>query len=79
MRGYSQIVIKNNKKAKPITSGVELGKLCIKLMYPAAKVAQKLNTSSQCVYDWFCGRSNPTLVSADTIKRLIKELTTQHK
>ena len=79
MRGYSQIVIHNNKKAKPITPGVTLGKLCIKLMYPAAKVAQKLNTSRQCVYDWFCGRSKPTEESTEKIKRLIKELTTQHK
>ncbi|HAT67305.1 MAG TPA: hypothetical protein DCS66_22370 [Flavobacteriaceae bacterium] len=79
MRGYSQKVIIDNKKAKPITAGVKLGKLCIKLMYPAAEVAKKLNTSRQCVYDWFCGKSIPSELSVKKINRLIDELITQHK
>lgn len=74
MRGYSQLVINNNKNARPITAGVKLGKLCIKLMYPASKVAKKLHTSRQCVYDWFSGKSKPNQASAIRINELIEEL-----
>jgi len=78
MRGYSQKVINDNKKARPITPGVKLGKLCIKLMYPAADVAKKLNKSRQCVYNWFCGKSIPSKISAKKINQLIDELTVKY-
>ena len=79
MRGYSQLVIHSNKNAKPVTEGVKLGKICIKLMYPAAKAAKKLHTSRQCVYDWFSGKSRPNQAARERINDLIKELTSEHK
>tara|TARA_R100000656_G_scaffold120978_1_gene95585 strand:- start:372 stop:611 length:240 start_codon:yes stop_codon:yes gene_type:complete len=79
MRGYSQKVIIDNKKARPITSGVKLGKLCIKLMYPVDKVAKKLEKSRQCIYDWFCGKAAPTKNNTKKINQLIDELTAQLK
>ncbi len=43
-------------------------------MYPAALVAERLNISRQCVYDWFSGTSKPSKASGVNINRLIKEL-----
>ena len=74
MRGYSQIVIYNNKNAKSVTEGVKLGKICIGFMYPAALVAKRLHTSRQCVYDWFSGKSKPSKASGVKISKLIKAL-----
>jgi len=74
MRGYSQLVMNNNKEAKPITEGVKLGKVCIKFMYPAALVAERLNISRQCVYDWFSGKSRPHKNARIQINKLIDEL-----
>ena len=48
-------------------------------MYPAAKVAKKLHTSRQCVYDWFSGKSRPNQAARERINDLIKELTSEHK
>jgi|TARA_R110002012_G_scaffold292990_1_gene488402 NADH:ubiquinone oxidoreductase subunit F (NADH-binding) len=79
MRGYSQKVINDNKKARPVTPGIKLGKLCIKLMYPAADIAKKLSTSRQCVYNWFCGKCTPSKNNIDKINQLIKELTAEYK
>ena len=74
MRGYSQIVIYNNKNAKSVTEGVKLGKICIGFMYPAALVAERLNISRQCVYDWFSGKSRPHKNARIQINKLIDEL-----
>ena len=54
MRGYSQKVINDNKKARPVTPGIKLGKLCIKLKYTAADIAKKLSKSRKCVYNFVC-------------------------
>ena len=59
MRGYSQMVIEANHKAKE-TIGTLLGKLCITLKYPASQVAKDLNVSRQTVYDWFSGKARPS-------------------
>jgi len=59
MRGYSQIIIESNQKAKE-TAGTLLGKLCIALKYPASQVAKELNVSRQTVYDWFSGKTKPS-------------------
>ena len=59
MRGYSQIIIESNQKAKE-TAGTLLGKLCITLKYPASQVAKDLNVSRQTVYDWFSGKTKPS-------------------
>jgi len=69
MRGYSQIIIEMNQKAKP-TLGVQLGTMCIALKYPVSKVAIELGISRQSVYDWFSGRSVPAEDKEDAIKAL---------
>ncbi len=59
MRGYSQVVIEANHKAKE-TTGTLLGKVCIALKYSASQVAKELNVSRQTVYDWFSGKAKPS-------------------
>ena len=59
MRGYSQVIIEANLKAKE-TTGTILGALCISLKYPASQVAKELNVSRQTVYDWFSGKTKPS-------------------
>ena len=76
MRGYSQIIIEANQRAKE-TVGTLLGKLCISLKYPASQVAKELNVSRQTVYDWFSGRKKPTVRHQLKIKELIVTLNTK--
>ncbi len=59
MRGYSQVIIEANARAKE-TTGTLLGKLCIALKYPASQVSKELNVSRQTVYDWFSGKTRPS-------------------
>lgn len=59
MRGYSQVIIEANARAKE-TTGTLLGKLCISLKYPASQVSKELNVSRQTVYDWFSGKTRPS-------------------
>lgn len=73
MRGYSQIVIEANQNAAP-SLGVELGKLCISLKYPAQLVAKELKISRQTVYDWFSGKTNPAKDRIDLVTGLINRL-----
>ena len=73
MRGYSQVIIEANQRAKE-TVGTLLGKLCISLKYPASQVAKKLNVSRQTVYDWFSGRKKPAVRHQLKIKELIVAL-----
>ena len=79
MSCYSQKVINDNKKATPVTPGIKLGKLGIKLMYPAAEIAKKLSTSRQCVDNWFCGKSTPSKNNIEKIHQLITDLTAEEK
>lgn len=73
MRGYSQLLIEANLKAKE-TTGTILGALCISLKYPASQVAKKLNVSRQTVYDWFSGRAKPSRRLDQKVKELIVDL-----
>lgn len=73
MRGYSQIIIETNLKAKK-TTGTILGALCISLKYPVSQVAKKLNVSRQTVYDWFSGKARPSRKFDIKIKELIVNL-----
>ena len=73
MRGYSQIIIEANQRAKE-TVGTLLGKLCISLKYPASQVAKALNVSRQTVYDWFSGKAKPSRKLDQKIKELIVNL-----
>ena len=73
MRGYSQMVIEANHKAKE-TIGTLLGKLCITLKYPASQVAKDLNVSRQTVYDWFSGKARPSKQIEPLMKAFIDKL-----
>ena len=73
MRGYSQVIIEANQKAKE-TVGTLLGKLCISLKYPASQVAKDLSVSRQTVYDWFSGKAKPSRKLDQKIKELIVNL-----
>jgi DNA-binding transcriptional regulator YiaG len=74
MRGYSQVVIEANAKAKE-TTGTLLGAVCISLKHPASQVAKALNVSRQTVYDWFSGKAKPSRRLDLKIKELIVSLT----
>ncbi len=74
MRGYSQTIIENNKKAKQST-GTLLGQLCIALKYPVSQVAKELNVSRQTVYDWFSGITKPSKHIEAQVVELINKLT----
>jgi len=73
MRGYSQIIMEANAKAKE-SAGTLLGKLCISLKYPASQVAKELNVSRQTVYDWFSGRAKPSRRFDEVIKALSERI-----
>ena len=74
MRGYSQVIIEANQRAKE-TVGTLLGKLCISLKYPASQVAKELNVSRQTVYDWFSGITKPSKHIEAQVVELINKLT----
>lgn len=74
MRGYSQTIIENNKKAKQST-GTLLGQICIALKYPVSQVAKELNVSRQTVYDWFSGITKPSKHIEAQVVELINKLT----
>jgi len=73
MRGYSQNVIENNKKAKD-TAGTLLGQLCIAIKYPVGQVAKELNVSRQTVYDWFSGITKPSRHMEPKVMELVNKL-----
>ena len=76
MRGYSQHIVERNAEADPENLGVLLGKLCIHLKYPAAKVANELGISRQAVYHYFLGRVKPQKDREIQIIELIHKLKT---
>ncbi len=73
MRGYSQVIIEANQRAKE-TVGTLLGKLCISLKYPASQVAKDLNVSRQTVYDWFSGKTRPSKRTELKVSALINKI-----
>ena len=58
MIGYSQQLVKANKKANQKLIGVQLGRYCIKEDIPVAHVAKSLSVSRTAVYAWFKGESD---------------------
>jgi predicted transcriptional regulator YheO len=73
MRGYSQTIIENNKKAKD-SVGTLLGQVCIALKYPVSQVAKELNVSRQTVYDWFSGITKPSRHMEPKVMELVNKL-----
>jgi DNA-binding transcriptional regulator YiaG len=57
--GYSYDMVKKNSAASAKSAGVKLGRFCIKNDISAAKVAKSFKVSTQTVYNWFTGKSNP--------------------
>jgi DNA-binding transcriptional regulator YiaG len=57
MIGYSQQLVKANKKANQKLRGVQLGKLCIAKDIPVSALANRLSVSRTAVYAWFKGES----------------------
>ena len=57
MIGYSQQLVKANKKADQTLLGVQLGRHCIKQDIPVAYVAESFGVSRTAVYAWFKGES----------------------
>jgi hypothetical protein len=57
MIGYSQQLVKANKKANQKLIGVQLGRHCIKKEIPVAYVSKSFGVSRTAVYAWFKGES----------------------
>ena len=57
MIGYSQQLVKANKKANQKLLGVQLGKHCIAKDVPVIYVAKFFRVSRTAVYAWFKGES----------------------
>lgn len=57
MIGYSQQLVKANKKANQKLIGVQLGRHCIAKDIPVAYVAKSFGVSRTAVYAWFKGES----------------------
>lgn len=52
---YSAKIIRLNSEADPALCGVALGRLCIRLGVPVARVCADLDVSKSTVYRWFSG------------------------
>ena len=73
MIGYSQQLVKANKKADQKLLGVQLGRHCIKKDIPVAYVAQSLGVSRTAVYAWFKGESEISLKLLPALKEFYKK------
>jgi hypothetical protein len=75
MIGYSQQLVKANKKADQKLHGVRLGRLCIENDVPVIEVAKVFNVSRTAVYAWFTGKSEIQQYRLVQAARFIKKLT----
>lgn len=66
--GYSVRLIELNKKANQKSSGVRLGKVCIRHDLPVAEVALHLGVSRQTIYNWFSGVCEPHHAVSDKVQ-----------
>ena len=71
--GYSIRLVKLNKEADRKLLGVRLGRQCIKLGIPVAKVASSLSVSRQTIYNWFAGANIPRATQVELIKNFINQ------
>ena len=70
MLGYSLHLQKLNKKADAKNLGVRLGRYCIRCGIPVSTVAQQMGLSRQAIYNWFVGKSAPSVEMAEKISKL---------
>lgn len=70
MLGYSLHLQKLNKKANAKNLGVRLGRYCIRCGIPVSAVAQQMGLSRQAIYNWFVGKSAPSVEMAEKISKL---------
>jgi len=52
-RGYSLRVMRANEQADPSSTGVLLGRICIKKEIPVVDVADFFGVSRMTIYSWF--------------------------
>jgi transcriptional regulator GlxA family with amidase domain len=74
MIGYSQQLVKANKKADQKMLGVQLGKMCIAGDIPVKELAQRLCVSRTAVYAWFKGESEISPVNYALALVVVKKL-----
>lgn len=74
MYGYTLALVEVNKLAPRHKLGVKLGRACIAAGIPVTQVAEYFQVSRTAVYDWFCGRSNPSWRMEPLIEEYIKKL-----
>lgn len=69
--GYSQSLVKVNKKASAKSLGVALGRVCIARNISVQSAADEFGVSRMTIYNWFKGHSEPSGVLAEQIQRFI--------
>lgn len=69
--GYSQSLVKANKKADSKSLGVALGRVCIANNISVAEVAGELGVSRMTIYNWFAGTHQPYARYFTDIERYI--------
>jgi DNA-binding XRE family transcriptional regulator len=74
MVGYSIRLLHGNRKASKKRFGVRFGRHCIDSDISVMEVAQKLDVSRQCVYNWFLGKHEPSPAQAAKISQLFSVL-----
>jgi predicted DNA-binding protein YlxM (UPF0122 family) len=73
MIGYSQQLVKANKKANQKLLGVQLGKYCVAKDIPVVYVAKYFGISRTAVYAWFKGESEISAKIQPVLKLFYKK------
>jgi len=74
MIGYTLALVELNRQASQSKLGVKLGRACIKHNISVAEIAIDFGVSRTAVYNWFTGKSEPSLRLESAIEKYIKKL-----
>lgn len=74
MYGYTLAIVQANKIASQSNLGVKLGRACIAADVPIFQVAKDFNVTRTTVYNWFSGKTRPSMRMEHAIEQYIKEL-----
>ena len=71
-RGYSNKIAVANKNADASSSGVKLGRFCIKHDKAVSEMAARFNVSRITIYKWFDGSWLPNKLHERRISRFLE-------
>ena len=73
-RGYATRIVRANQEASTESSGVKLGRFCIKKDYPVREVAEYFGVSRMTIYKWFSGDWIPRKVHETKINEMLSKV-----